>query len=198
MKARKTDEIIALWRSQLRKGYLKLAVLFALTKGPAHGYELMKYIEELTLGLLTPKAGALYPALKKLEENKLIKGTWKTQGKRRIKVYEITRKGKEVFQKTVERHFTIILAAKAMLLKELKQMGFIREIEETPGALAQTIRLLLLDENATKKERIEALEKLKQELGKLTETLNTAVTSIEKAIKQLKHASPQSLEKPPR
>lgn len=193
MKARKTDEIIALWRNQLRKGYLKLAVLFALTKGPAHGYELMKRIEELTLGLLTPKAGALYPTLKKLEENRLIKGTWKTQGKRRrIKVYEITRKGKEVFQKTVEKHLTIILAAKTMLLKELKHMGFIKEIEETPGAIAQTIRLLLLDEKATTKEKVDALEKLKQELNKLSETLHTAVASIEKTIKQLKPTSLKS------
>ncbi|OYT52543.1 MAG: hypothetical protein B6U76_09675 [Desulfurococcales archaeon ex4484_217_2] len=59
------SEITLLWREQMKKGYLKLAILFALTKGPMHGYQLIKYITDLTLGIITPKAGSLKEAMEK-------------------------------------------------------------------------------------------------------------------------------------
>ena len=186
MKKRGTEEIVTRWREQMKKGYLKLAVLFALTKRPIHGYEMIKRIRELTLGFLTPKAGALYPTLKKLEENNLIKGKWKTQGKRRVKIYAITPKGKEVFQKAVERHFSVISANRALLLKELENLGFIEEVETTPKVFAHTMRVLLLDENASPEETIEALERLKQGLQQLTESFNIAIVNIEQKIEELK------------
>lgn len=186
MRKHEAEEIVSRWREQMKKGYLKLAILLALTKGPLHGYEMIKRIKELSLGLLTPKAGALYPTLKILEENRLIKGKWKKQGrKRKIKVYEITRKGKEVFQKTVEKHFIIISASRKLLLKELKTLGFIENVEAYPQLFLQTIKVLILDENASSRQKIEALEKLKQGLQKLTETFNTAIVNLEKRIKEL-------------
>jgi DNA-binding PadR family transcriptional regulator len=187
MKKQELEEIVSRWREQMKKGYLKLAVLFALTRKPLHGYEMIKCIKELSLGLLTPKAGALYPTLKKLEKNGLIKGKWKTQGrKRRVRVYRITRKGKEVFQRAVEKHFNIISASRALLLNELETLGFIERAEAYPQVFAHAIKVLVLKEKATLREKIEALEKLKQGLQRLTEACNTAVANIEERIKELK------------
>jgi len=185
MGKRGANAIVARWKEQMKKGYLKLAVLFALTRRPTHGYEMIKRIRELTLGFLTPKAGALYPTLKKLEENGLIKGKWKIQGKRKVKVYEITPKGKEVFKKAVERHFAVISASRILLLKELKNLGFIEKIEDVPEAFVRIMRVLLLDENVPPNETIEALEKLKQGLQKLTESLNIAIENIDEKIREL-------------
>lgn len=47
-------------------------VLAALTDGPAHGYGLMRKIEQATGGLVSPAAGTMYLALARMEEDGLI------------------------------------------------------------------------------------------------------------------------------
>jgi DNA-binding PadR family transcriptional regulator len=47
---------------------LHLVILAFLAKGPAHGYELMKTIEEHSGGFYTPSPGVIYPALSYLAE----------------------------------------------------------------------------------------------------------------------------------
>ncbi|MCP8305241.1 MAG: helix-turn-helix transcriptional regulator, partial [archaeon] len=121
-----TEEIAYLWRSQMQKGYLKLAILFTLTKGPSHGYQLMKRINELTLGMIAPKAGGIYPALKELEKINLIKGEWEHEEK---KVYHITDKGRDVFRKAVEKHFELTSSIRRWTLKELTDLKIVEEVE---------------------------------------------------------------------
>lgn len=47
---------------------LQLVILALLTEKPAHGYELIKIIEERSDGFYTPSPGVIYPALTYLEE----------------------------------------------------------------------------------------------------------------------------------
>lgn len=49
-------------------GALRLVVLALLAEKPAHGYELIKEIEEKVGGAYTPSAGVVYPTLTLLEE----------------------------------------------------------------------------------------------------------------------------------
>ena len=51
---------------------LDFHVLLALGEGPAHGYAIGKAIEEQSAGRLDPTTGALYQALRRLAEDKLI------------------------------------------------------------------------------------------------------------------------------
>lgn len=51
---------------------LDFHVLLALGDGPAHGYAIGKAVEEQSGGRLDPTTGALYQALRRLAENKLI------------------------------------------------------------------------------------------------------------------------------
>ena len=92
----RAEEIAESWSMQMRKGYIKLAVLMFLNKKALTGYDVMKEIEEETLGFWTLKAGGVYPALKELEEKGYIRGQWKVKGERRKKVYEITDEGKRI------------------------------------------------------------------------------------------------------
>jgi DNA-binding PadR family transcriptional regulator len=179
----KSEEIASLWRRQMQKGYLKLAVLFALTRGPLHGYKMMKRIEELTLGTITPTAGGLYPALKELEEKGIIKGEWKT--KERKKVYQITDKGKDVFKKAVEKHFELVTFTRSWILKELVELKIMEEVDQ-PLELMSAIRSLLLNEKASVKDKIEALEKLKAEFQHLAFLFNEMTSHIDDRIKELK------------
>ncbi|WP_428392773.1 PadR family transcriptional regulator [Lichenicoccus sp.] len=53
---------------KLSSADLQLVVLALLDKQPAHGYELMRAIEERSNGFYVPSPGVIYPALTYLEE----------------------------------------------------------------------------------------------------------------------------------
>lgn len=167
----------------MQKGYLKLAMLFALTKGPLHGYQAIKRINELTLGVITPTAGGVYPALRELKEEGLIKGEWMPEKRR--KVYEITEKGKEVFKKAVEKHFELASSIRSWILKGLADLKIVEEVE-LPSVMMPVVRVLLLDEKASAEERIKALEKLSAELQHLAILLYKMTDHIIQRIEELK------------
>ncbi|MEM0449329.1 MAG: PadR family transcriptional regulator [Methanomassiliicoccales archaeon] len=48
-------------------------MLVVLRKGPMYGYEVLKRLREEFSGLWEPQSGAVYPALKKLEEHGLLR-----------------------------------------------------------------------------------------------------------------------------
>jgi DNA-binding PadR family transcriptional regulator len=72
-------------------GRLRLYLLKLLDDGPKHGYEVMRLMEDRTLGMYAPSAGTIYPRLQRLEQDGLIKHT-RTDGGR--KVYELTDAGR--------------------------------------------------------------------------------------------------------
>ena len=76
-------------RYGFKAGFLKLTVLKLVSKGPTHGYALMKDIQRLTDEDWKPSPGSIYPALQELVSEGLVQV--RTQGRR--KVYEITPKG---------------------------------------------------------------------------------------------------------
>src|SRR5436853_3287477 len=81
----------------LLRGHLQTLILSALRKGDAHGFEILKRLEDAGSGALQLKEGSLYPALYKLEADGLVKGAWEgadspRRGPRR-RVYRLTAKG---------------------------------------------------------------------------------------------------------
>ncbi|NMP23156.1 PadR family transcriptional regulator [Sulfobacillus harzensis] len=70
-----------------------LLVLAVLEDGPAHGYQIVRRVEEESGGLLALKEGTLYPRLYQLERDGLIQGTWQDIASRRVKLYALTPKG---------------------------------------------------------------------------------------------------------
>ena len=80
---------------RLRKGTLKLLILEALNDNPMHAYEIIKSIEKKFHGIYKPRPGSLYPVLKQLIESGMIT----VEEKDDKKIYIITDKGKEAFNK---------------------------------------------------------------------------------------------------
>ena len=77
------------------KSMARIHCLSMINKGYRHGYDMIKYIKEKTG--LELSAGALYPVLQWLEENKYIAGVWKhEEGKPDRKEYELTDSGTEL------------------------------------------------------------------------------------------------------
>jgi DNA-binding PadR family transcriptional regulator len=92
-------------RRFFRQGEVRLALLSLLQDEPAHGYELMKRLEERSGGMYRASAGTVYPVLQQLEDEGLVR-IEEADGK---KVYNLTEAGREellLFQEDVERIWT--------------------------------------------------------------------------------------------
>ena len=57
----------------MRRGGIRRAVLSALQEGPAHGYEVMRRLEQRTGGMWRPSPGSVYPTLQMLEDEGLVR-----------------------------------------------------------------------------------------------------------------------------
>ena len=79
------------------RGHLEALVLSALKRGDAHGFEILKRLEQAGSGALRLKEGSLYPALYRMEAAGLIKGAWEesqsTRRGPRRRIYRLTAKG---------------------------------------------------------------------------------------------------------
>ena len=83
----------------LMNGFLKLIILWIVSKERIHGYEIIKKMKEgldddiKKKGFVGPGSNRIYPILQELEKKGLIEGNLEFQGKRKVKYYEITEKG---------------------------------------------------------------------------------------------------------
>ena len=83
-------------RSEILQGTLDLMVLQTLdTLGPLHGYAIAARFEQVSGGAIQLNMGTLYPALMRLEQRGLIRGTWGTSDtKRKARYYALTAAGR--------------------------------------------------------------------------------------------------------
>ena len=79
----------------LLQGTLDLLVLKTLSWGPAHGYAIARWTQQLTGDVFKLGQGSLYPALYRLEERGWIESEWRlSDTNRRTKVYRLTSVGR--------------------------------------------------------------------------------------------------------
>ena len=79
----------------LLQGTLDLLVLKTLTWGPAHGYDVARWIQQVTGDVLRVEEGSLYPALHRLEKRRWIDAEWGlSENNRRAKYYRLTPRGR--------------------------------------------------------------------------------------------------------
>ena len=77
------------------KGLLRYYILHKIAQKPIHGYEIIQDIDSKTEGAWRPGAGSLYPILKKLVSEGLIKAEPEPSTEATRRVYQITPKGVE-------------------------------------------------------------------------------------------------------
>jgi transcriptional regulator len=79
----------------LLQGTLAILILKALLTGPAHGYAIARWVEQTTDDVLRIEEGSLYPALRRLEDNKWVTSEWGiSENNRRARFYTITPAGR--------------------------------------------------------------------------------------------------------
>jgi transcriptional regulator len=79
----------------LVQGTLHMLILKTLALEPMHGYGIGVRLEQISRGVFLVNAGSLFPALRRLERDGLIKGEWRlTENSRRAKYYSLTTGGR--------------------------------------------------------------------------------------------------------
>jgi transcriptional regulator len=101
---------------EVLKGTLDLMILRTLELAPLHGAAIADRIAQTTRGTFQVKAGSLFPALHRLEEQGWLASEWgASENKRRARYYRLTRAGRRRLQEQVESWEQIALAMKLAL-----------------------------------------------------------------------------------
>src|SRR5438067_11232380 len=80
----------------LLPGTLDLLILKAVSLGPLHGYGILLRIQQISGRALIIEQGALYPALARLERQRLLDAEWGvSDNNRRAKFYRLTAAGRQ-------------------------------------------------------------------------------------------------------
>ena len=82
-------------RTPVLKGTLDLMILRTLQLEPRHGVGVADRIRQMSGGAFEVRAGSLFPALHRLEQQDWIRGTWReTDEGRRARFYQLTAAGR--------------------------------------------------------------------------------------------------------
>jgi len=103
-------------RSDNLQGSLELLILKTLDYAPNHGFGISAHVDQVSEGLIKIEEGSLYPALHRLEREKLVTGSWcVTENGRKARLYTITAAGRNRLTevrtnwKTVARGVKLVL-----------------------------------------------------------------------------------------
>jgi len=172
------EHVAEAWSQEMRRGYLKLAVLTLVSKTPSSGYGIMKDFRERTLGFWKITTGSIYPVLQELEKKEYIEGKWKTQGKRRRKIYTITPVGLQLLEAAIKKQQQIAETL-AGLIREYAHEILDTDVPQPRLPLSISIFTMF---NRLKEK---PLEEQKRILENLHEQLQTALTRINERLRQL-------------
>ncbi len=82
------------WRSQMRKGWLELAILATLWNGRLYGLEILRRLESDSDLLVTE--GTIYPVLNRLKEDGIVRAEWEeSDSGHPRKYYSLTAAGRK-------------------------------------------------------------------------------------------------------
>lgn len=108
------DEIVSGLILELRRGTLILLVLNQL-KEPKYGYHLVKELQDHGIPM---EANTLYPLMRRLESQGLLKSEWDTGEAKPRKYYVTTDDGREVLKRARENWFTFSENVNQLLKEE--------------------------------------------------------------------------------
>ena len=101
----------------LVQGTLYMLILKTLALEPMHGYGIGVRLEQISKGVFQVNAGSLFPALRRLERDGLIRGDWRvTENNRRGKYYALTAPGRAMLKRET-RAWEVQTAAIGRIMK---------------------------------------------------------------------------------
>ena len=102
--------------AELLKGTLDLLIMRTLNLRPLHGSAIADRLAQVTNGTFQVKAGSLFPALHRMEQEGWIQGDWVESAEgRRIRSYTLTRSGRRQLAAEKENWTRIVQAIDQVL-----------------------------------------------------------------------------------
>ena len=103
-------------KMDLLTGTLDMLILKVLGLGPMHGLAIARRIEQVTRGTFEVKAGSLFPALHRMEDEGWVKSEWgESENKRRAKYYQLTAAGRRQLESETKKWGRVTLAIARVL-----------------------------------------------------------------------------------
>lgn len=146
------------------QGDLRLVILRLLGDKPAHGYELIKAIEDAMEGGYSPSPGVIYPTLTLLEETGLVSA--EAQGAK--KLYTLTEEGRA----HLDGESQAVAAAKARMDEARRRFG-----PRPAGEIARAMQNL----GTALAVRMSRGPLSKEELRAVTDALDAAAQAVERS-----------------
>ncbi|HEY2823964.1 MAG TPA: PadR family transcriptional regulator [Gemmatimonadales bacterium] len=107
-------------RDAILQGTLDLLILRMLLLGDQHGQGIGRAIQERSGDSIIVDHGSLYPALRRLEEGALIKGSWGvSENNRRARYYSLTAAGRRRVSADADRWNRLVDSIARVLGPEL-------------------------------------------------------------------------------
>ena len=108
-------------QQEMLKGNTESVLLALLETEPMYGYQIVKEVEQRSSGYFAFKEGTLYPALHRLERDKLVDGSWQeTPSGTRRRYYNITAKGRQTLADRLKEWARFSEAMNSIMLPELE------------------------------------------------------------------------------
>ena len=151
-------------------------MLVILRKGPMYGYEVLKALREEFSGLWEPQTGAIYPALKKLEEHGLLRSELQ-EGKEYYSLTEEGRKWMEERLTSMSREVVFMSRYFQFMSEAATELEVAKGVPQRKDGLPPHILYMVGEE-------LEPDVRLKH-LRKLREMLTNALLEMDKEIEKL-------------
>ena len=103
-------------RGEAIKGHLDLLLLSVLSEGPLHGYGVIEQLRSWSDDVFDLPEGTVYPALHRLERERLIKSRWESgHSARKRRLYSLTPSGRRQLRKRRDQWEGFVNAVSSVL-----------------------------------------------------------------------------------
>jgi DNA-binding PadR family transcriptional regulator len=177
------EEESADWFKEMRRGYLRIAVLTLLSRKPRHGYEIMKEIRERTGGFWRPTAGGIYPILQSLEESGYVEGEWDARQRRKRKTYRITETGRPVLQQALARQNQIADSMGDLFREFMKDVLDVKSAARPP--VPNFFSVFLEEKRERPEDAVGVLERKRGEIEEVIENLQNELHVINRRLARM-------------
>lgn len=172
----------------MKRGFMSTLVLMILQKESAHGYKIIKQIEERTLGTWIPTAASMYPLLKSLADKKLIQIVEPDEinAERSKKIYEITHQGQKALEILISKQQEMMKSMSTIISSTFGQLDNDATSEDFfESGPAKMFSLDASDDKSTM-EQIEFLGSWKQKFQDKIKWINGILQDIDEKLLKIK------------
>ena len=131
---------------------LHYSTLGILSKKPQSGYEVLNILKKTPLSKYSGSPGAIYPVLKKLEEENLVKSIIDQEKKLKPKkIYSLTQKGKKILSSwlkqpinrdEVQNNYDELILKFAFMVGILNEKDMVRFLKDFKDVITENLSLL--------------------------------------------------------